>query len=57
MLENNVALAKFSGVTGDELEEFEGGFGPVVAGLVIVGVVYASGVFVGYTDGKKKKKK
>ncbi|WP_461219268.1 class IIb bacteriocin, lactobin A/cerein 7B family [Lapidilactobacillus salsurivasis] len=56
-MENNVALAKFSGVTGDELEEFEGGFGPVVAGLVIVGVVYASGVFVGYTDGKKKKKK
>lgn len=55
MLESNVNLSKFSSVTENELEEFEGGIGIVSAGLIIAGGVYLSGVFVGYTDGKKKK--
>ena len=43
----------FVTLTEDELVETEGGIGIVAGALIVGGVIYVSGVFVGYTQGKK----
>lgn len=43
----------FVSLNEDELIETEGGIGVVTGALIVGGVIYLSGVFVGYTQAKK----
>lgn len=57
MIEYNMSLNNFDNMKDSELENIDGGF--AIGTAIIVGTltIFGSGVFVGYTDAKKGKKK
>lgn len=46
---------KYTVVNEKDLVEIDGGIGIVAGALIVGGVIFGSGVFVGYTEAKKGK--
>ncbi|HEM5123993.1 TPA: class IIb bacteriocin, lactobin A/cerein 7B family [Streptococcus suis] len=51
MTQFNEMDRQFITLSEEELMEAEGGIGPIAAGLIVLGTVYGSGVFVGFMGG------
>ena len=51
MVQNNEMKQQFIALSEEELMEVDGGIGLVTAGLIVLGTVYGSGVFVGFMGG------
>ncbi|HEL1551528.1 TPA: class IIb bacteriocin, lactobin A/cerein 7B family [Streptococcus suis] len=51
MTEFNTLNKQFTVLSEEELLGVDGGIEPVTAGLIVLGLVYGSGVFVGFMGG------